>query len=97
MKIKLLKKLRKRAYKKVGMMCCINPQGRMIYKIDYRKRLNSDNWGIVREYYVDSATKELNNFRRNLILLWVTEKRVKNKENKQKKQITKINKQIKKL
>ena len=94
MKVKLLKKLRKRAYKEIGMLYFVDIYGRDIYNIGFRSRLTTNYaCNAVREGTLESAKRRLAWYRRQMILKWVEDKwnaRLRNR-------LMEINKEIIKL
>ena len=75
MKVKLLKKLRKRAYKEIGMLYFVDNQGRDTYNIGFRSRLTTDYACPADiERTLESAKRRLDWYRREMILKWVEDK-----------------------
>ena len=75
MKARLLKKLRKRAYKKIGMLYFVDSHGYDTYNIGFRSRLTTDyacNADVERT--LESAKRRLAWYRREIILKWVEDK-----------------------
>lgn len=75
MKVKLLKKLRKRAYKEIGMLYFVDDRGRDTYNIGFRSRLTTD-YGCPANIgrTLESAKRRLAWYRREMILKWVEDK-----------------------
>ena len=93
MKVRLLKKLRKRAYKEIGMLYFVDNGGRDTYHIGYRSRLTTDYACNAQERTLEKAKIRLAWWRREMILLWVEDKwnaRIR-------KRLMEINKEIMKL
>jgi len=82
MKTKLLKKLRKRAHKEIGMCAYFNSDNQLYYTVERRESMSCV--AVAGDY--GNAIKRLNAYRRLYILRWVKEMRNE-----------KINKDIKKL
>lgn len=90
MKVRLLKKLRKRAYKEIGIVSFVTDFGDSVYNVGFRKELTFDYCcKCQRTKSLDDAKVLLNRYRRQMILYWVSkqwEKRcikrllIKNKE-----------------
>lgn len=75
MKVKLLKKLRKRAYKEIGMLYFVDNQGWDTYNIGFRSRLTTDYACPADiERTLESAKRRLAWYRREVILKWVEDK-----------------------
>jgi len=94
MKVKLLKKLRKRAYEKIGMLYFVDNRGRDTYNIGFRSRLTTDYACTADiERTLESAKRRLAWYRREMILRWVEDKWSK----RLRKRLMDINKEIIKL
>ena len=94
MKVKLLKKLRKLAYKKIGMLYFVDNQGRDTYIIGFRSKLTTDYaCDADIERTLESAKRRLAWYRRLMILTWVEEKW----SERLRKRLMEINKEIVKL
>lgn len=75
MKARLLKKLRKRAYKEIGMLYFVDNEGRDTYNIGYRSRLTTDYACCADvERTLEKAKRRLAWWRRKMILQWVEDK-----------------------
>ena len=75
MKARLLKKLRKRAYKEIGMLYFVDNDGTDTYNIGFRSRLTTDYaCHAVVERTLESAKRRLAWYRRETILKWVEDK-----------------------
>ena len=75
MKVKLLKKLRKRAYKEIGMLYFVDDSGWDTYNIGFRSRLTTDYaCSAYIERTLKSAKRRLAWYRREMILKWVEDK-----------------------
>ena len=75
MKVKLLKKLRKRAYKEIGMLYFVDNRGWDTYNIGFRSRLTTDYaCSADIERTLESAKRRLDWYRREMILKWVEDK-----------------------
>ena len=75
MKVRLLKKLRKRAYKEIGMLYFVDKYGRDTYNIGFRSRLTTDYACDANvERTIESAKRRLAWYRREMILKWVEDK-----------------------
>ena len=75
MKVKLLKKLRKRAYKEFGMLFFLDNDRRDTYVIGIRSRLEPSYKGSTQvERTLEKAKARLAWYRREMILFWVAEK-----------------------
>lgn len=94
MKVRLLKKLRKRAYKEIGMLYFVDDRGLDTYNIGFRSRLttNYDSPAYVNRT-LESAKIRLAWYRREMILRWVEDKW----SARLRKRVTDINKEIIKL
>ncbi len=75
MKVGLLKKLRKRAYKEIGMLYFVDNRGWDTYNIGFRSRLTTDYaCSADVERTLESAKRRLAWYRREMILKWVEDK-----------------------
>lgn len=75
MKVRLLKKLRKRAYKEIGILYFVDNQGSDTYNIGFRSRLTLDYaCPACVERTLESAKRTLASYRREVILKWVEDK-----------------------
>lgn len=75
MKVKLLKKLRKRAYKEIGMLYFVDNRGWDTYNVGFRSRLTTDYACPADvERTLESAKRRLAWYRRKMILKWVEDK-----------------------
>jgi DNA-binding PucR family transcriptional regulator len=75
MKARLLKKLRKRAYKEIGMLYFVDNDGCDTYNIGFRSRLTTNySCSADVERTLESAKKRLAWYRREMILKWVEDK-----------------------
>ena len=75
MKARLLKKLRKRAYKKIGMLYFVDSHGRDTYNIGFRSRITTDYACCsYTERKLEDAKIMLAQYRREMILKWVEDK-----------------------
>lgn len=75
MKVKLLKKLRKRAYKEIGMLYFVDNRGWDTYNIGFRSTLTTDYACSANiERTLESAKIRLAWYRREMILKWVEDK-----------------------
>lgn len=94
MKVKLLKKLRKRAYEEIGMLYFVDAHGSDTYNIGFRSRLTTD-YGCPAyfERTLESAKRRLDWYRREMILKWVEDKW----NERLRKRLMDINKEIMKL
>ena len=75
MKARLLKKLRKRAYKKIGMVYFVDSHGYDTYNIGFRSKLTMD---YACHSYIERTLKDAKRtlawYRREMILKWVEDK-----------------------
>lgn len=75
MKARLLKKLRKDAYKRIGMLHFVDIHGNDIYNIGFRSSLTTDYaCNAYRARTLESAKIMLARYRRVMILRWVEDK-----------------------
>jgi hypothetical protein len=89
-----LKKFRKEAYQLYGIMCFINLGGEEVWNVGERYELKPSYACFASHYYnKEDALKALNSKRRTYILLSIKELR----NDKRKKELRKINKQLAKL
>ena len=75
MKVKLLKKLRKRAYKEIGVLYFVDARGCDTYNVGVREQLTltyACSANVARS--LDEAKRVLAWYRREMILLWVADK-----------------------
>lgn len=94
MKARLLKKLRKRAYKKIGMLYFVDSHGNDIYNIGFRSSITTDYaCDAYIERTLESAKRRLAWYRREMILRWIEDKW----SARCRKRFTDINKEIIKL
>ena len=94
MKVRLLKKLRKDAYKRIGMLYFVDSHGNDTYNIGFRSSLTTDYAcsGYI-ERTLESAKRRLEWYRREVILKWVEDEW----SARCRKRLTDINKEIIKL
>jgi hypothetical protein len=91
MKAKLLRKLRKRAYKEIGMLYFVDLSGCTIYNIGFRSSLTPDySCSALREKTFESAKRKLAWYRREIILKWVKDKRQRERLMNKNKEIVKL-------
>ena len=89
-----LKKFRKEAYELYGIMCFINSDGQEVWNVGKRYELKPHYGCFASHYYnKEDALKALNRERRAYILLSIMELR----NDKRKKGLHKLNKQLAKL
>lgn len=77
MKVKLLKKLRRRAHKTYGLMV-IDFEGRLFYRVGYRKKLMQEK-ALYVSFDLDEAKKWLAYCRREMILAEVSLRKERNR------------------
>lgn len=94
MKARLLKKLRKDAYKRIGMLHFVDIYGNDTYNIGFRSSLTTDYaCDAYTERTLESAKRRLAWYRREMILRWVEDKW----SARRRKRLMDINKEIIKL
>ena len=94
MKVRLLKKLRKDAYKRIGMLYFVDSHGNDTYNIGFRSSITTDYaCDAYRAKTLESAKIMLARYRRAMILRWVEDKW----NARRRKRLMHINKEIVKL